>query len=134
MTNVVFDTNILFSGFGWKGSPYHCIQLARQNKVLSVTCFEILAEFEEKLQSKMTVSSANSSKAVTEIILFSKLITIPNKLKFIADDPDDDRILECALIGNADYIVTGDHHLLSLGSYMNVKIVNAKDFLALMSR
>ena len=41
---VVYDTNILFSATGWRGTPYHCLELARQGKVLGVTCLEILEE------------------------------------------------------------------------------------------
>lgn len=132
MLVVVFDTNILFSSFGWHGSPYHCLQLARKGKVISVTCNEIMKEFEEKLQQKMKVSPIDASRATTEILLFSKLITIYDNLKVVVDDPDDDKILECAVIGNADYIITGDHHLLSLGNYKNTTIVTSTNFLHLI--
>ena len=45
------------------------------------------------------------------------------------DDPDDDRVLECAVKGNADYIVTGDRHLLKLASYQVIAIVTVRQFL-----
>lgn len=46
---VVFDTNTLFSGLGWRGSPYRCLELARNGRIESVTCREILLELGEKL-------------------------------------------------------------------------------------
>ena len=49
-------------------------------------------------------------------------------LKFVALDPDDDRILECAVDGAADMIVSNDHHLLDLKSYVKIPIVAARDF------
>ncbi|MHC5938661.1 PIN domain-containing protein [Nostoc sp.] len=50
---VVFDTNVLFSAIGWKGSPYHCIDLARQGRVKGLICPEILDELTEKLEQKL---------------------------------------------------------------------------------
>jgi len=80
----------------------------------------------------MKISPIDALRATTEILLFSKLVTISNKLKVVIDDPDDDKILECAVIGNADYIITGDHHLLSLVNYKDTAIVTSTDFLNLM--
>ena len=44
-------------------------------------------------------------------------------------DPDDDRVLECAVAGRADYIVSGDRHLLKLGSYDDIPILTVRQFL-----
>ena len=129
---VVFDTNILFSGLGWRGSPFRCLELARERQVISVTCQEILA-LEEKLQLKQNMSLTEAAQDVAQVLLFSRLVTINNTLKVVADDPDDDMVLECAVVGGASHIVTGDRHLLSLGNYQNIAIVRAADFLALVS-
>jgi len=45
------------------------------------------------------------------------------------DDPDDDRILECALAANASFIVSGDRHLLVLRSYKSISIVTPRQLL-----
>jgi predicted nucleic acid-binding protein len=47
----------------------------------------------------------------------------------IKDDPTDNMFLACALDGQADYVVSGDHHLLSLGSLQGIGIVSPRDFL-----
>ena len=52
----VYDTNILFSGLGWKGTPNRCIELARQGRVVGLTCSEILDELTEKLTTKLNFS------------------------------------------------------------------------------
>ncbi|MBM3237253.1 putative toxin-antitoxin system toxin component, PIN family [Candidatus Poribacteria bacterium] len=130
---VVFDTNILFSGFGWRGNPFRCLQLAREGKMVSLTCREILAEFEEKLRLKRNMPAIHAARAVTEVLSFSRLITITNTLKVVIADPDDNKVLECAIVGGATYIVTGDHHLLSLSSYQNIPIVSSTVFLGLVS-
>jgi predicted nucleic acid-binding protein len=45
------------------------------------------------------------------------------KLDAVPDDPDDNRVLECAVAGKADFIVSGDRHLLRIGSYEGIAIV-----------
>jgi len=126
---VVFDTNILFSGVGWKGSPYLCLQMARARRFTHITCLEILTEIHEKLQLKMGLSTAEAARTIAEILSFSQLVTIEHKLHVVATDPDDDKVLECALAGKADYIVSGDHHLLELGSHEGIPILQANMFL-----
>ena len=129
---VVFDTNILFSSVGWLGSPHHCVQAARQGRCLSLTSEAILAEFTEKLQLKRGFDSAKATEAADEIRSFSRTIITSGTLRVIADDPDDDAVLECAVAGQADYLVSGDRHLLALSRYQNIQIIRAADFLALL--
>ena len=50
-------------------------------------------------------------------------------LEAIEDDPDDDKILECAVAGNADYIISGDSHLLDIGEYRDIRVLNPDQFL-----
>ena len=129
---VVFDTNILFSAVGWLGNPHHCVQAARQGKCLSLTCEAILAELAEKLQLKRGFDAGKAAEAINEIRAFSKVVAIPGTLKVVAADPDDDAVLECAVIGQAQYLVSGDRHLLALGNYQGVQIVKAANFLTLL--
>jgi predicted nucleic acid-binding protein len=64
----------------------------------------------------------------------AEIITPTVRLKVIAEDPTDDRILECALAGAADRIVSGDLHLRKLKSFRNIGIVPANDFLHTLGR
>lgn len=66
---------------------------------------------------------------MAEILSFSQLIKIDNSLRFVNEDPDDDKVLECAVASGASYIVSGDHHLLELQSYSEIPIIRAADFL-----
>ncbi len=59
----------------------------------------------------------------------SIIIDTKTKIAAIMGDPDDNRILECAVDGNADYIISGDKHLLELEEYEGVQILSAKPFL-----
>ena len=127
---VVYDTNVLISGMVWGGIPYDCIELARQEKVEGVTCDEILNEFEDKLTTKLGFSPSDAAEIVAGLLDFLQIVEIPNRLKGVTTDPDDDMIIECAVVGGATHIVTGDQkHLLPLGNYQGILIVKPADFL-----
>ena len=128
---VVYDTNVLISGMIWGGMPYRSIELAQKNKVKGLICDEILDEFENKLMIKLGISSTRTSVVKTRLLGFLQMVEIPNLLKGVTTDPDDDMIIECAVVGGATHIVTGDQkHLLPLGNYQGILIVKPADFLA----
>jgi uncharacterized protein len=130
----VFDTNVLFSGLGWRGTPYRCLELARAGLVEGMTCREILNELAEKLQTKLRFSPTQVTDTIGDLLTFLRLVTIINRLKVVTTDPDDDKVVECAVVGGATHIVTGDRrHLLPLGSYQGISILSAADFLALVT-
>ncbi len=131
---VVFDTNILFSAVGWLGNPHRCVQAARRGECVSVICEAILAELAEKLQSKRGLNGTQTAAIADELRAFSGVVAIPGQLKIIAADSDDDAIVECAVVGGAEFIVSGDHHLLELKSHAGIQIVTAADFLNLVQR
>ena len=130
---VVFDTNILISGTGWKGSPSRCLELARIGMVQHITCQEMLAEFSEKLQTKLKFSRDQVTKTIVDLLDFTEIVKITHTLKVVDVDPDDDVVVECA-VGRADFIVTGDGHLLTIGNYQGIAIIKAKDFLDRMRK
>ncbi len=131
---VVYDTNILLSGLGWKGAPYRCVELARNGRVVGLTCSEILEEFAEKLTTKFGFSPAEKTEVVTDLLGFLRPVKITNTFKFVDSDTDDNKVIECAVVGSASHIVTGDRrHLLPLESYQGILIVSASDFLVQFS-
>jgi putative PIN family toxin of toxin-antitoxin system len=130
----VFDTNILISALlSTNGNPFRCLALAKIRQVESVTCQEILNEFAEKLIIKFKFSQERAQAAVEEVRSFSRLVKISLELKAVPADPDDDMVIECAVVGSATHIVTGDKHLLSLGKYQEIAIVKATEFVVLLS-
>ncbi|MCA2734355.1 MAG: putative toxin-antitoxin system toxin component, PIN family [Pseudanabaena sp.] len=131
---VVFDTNILISAlFSQTGSPFRALALAKIGQIESVTCQEIMDEFAEKLLLKFKFSEDKTQSAVGEILSFSRMVEISGTLKAVPNDADDDMVIECAVIGNASHIVTGDKHLLSLVKYQDIAIAKATDFVNLFS-
>lgn len=130
----VFDTNILLSALlSTTSNPFRCLALAKIGQVESVTCQEILDEFAQKLLVKFKFSQDMTQAAVKEVRAFSRLVEISGTLKTVPADADDDLVVECAVIGNATHIVTGDKHLLTLANYESIAIVKAAEFVALLT-
>jgi len=130
----VFDTNVLLSGVAWKGKPFQCLELARAGTVDGLICQEIASELAEKLKAKLSLSAEDVTETFTDLLSFLRVVLITNQLKVIAADPDDDMVLECAVVGNATHIVTGDkRHLLPLGMYQGIRIVGPAEFLQLVA-
>jgi uncharacterized protein len=129
MIRVVLDTNVYISALMFGGLPGSILDLALLQSFLPVISPALLDELDEKLRLKFEVAAEDA------IIIRAKLVSIaeivkPNVvLHVIKDDPDDNRVLECAVKGNADYIVTGDRHLLKLGTYEDIPIVTVRQFL-----
>jgi uncharacterized protein len=126
---VVFDTNILFSATGWRGNPFRCVELARSGKIRAVTCPEVLRELAEKLAAKLAFSDRQVDETLADYLSFHMLVEIPGVLKAVPRDPEDNAILECAQVGQARFVITGDDDLLSLRSFQGIEMTSAAEFL-----
>jgi uncharacterized protein len=130
---VVFDTNILFSAIGWQGRPAACLEYARRGAADGATSQELLDELVQKLHDKLAFSEQQIADTLTDLLSYLRVVTVTERLTVVITDPDDDRVLECAVAAGASYIVTGDRrHLLPLVSFREIAIITAADFLRLM--
>lgn len=130
---VVFDTNIYISAFitpGGRGEA--AFTAAMDGRFRLFTSIPILTETARKLTGKFRWERERMAEAVQHIATVAKTVRPRRRLTVLADDPDN-RILECASASRADYIVTGDKHLLKLGRYGSTKIVTLIEFLGLLS-
>jgi putative PIN family toxin of toxin-antitoxin system len=131
----VFDTNVLFSAAGWQGVPYQCVELARTGAVAAATCPEILDELSEKLQTKLRFTPEQAMETEIDLLSFLRVVSITGQLKVVTADPDDDKVLECAIVAGATHIVTGDRrHLLPLRNHSGIEIVTPADFLTVIAK
>lgn len=132
---VVFDTSMLVSAvLSLFGAPFRCVAMARMGVMESLTCEEILRGFADKLRTKFDLPAESSAEAADEIRRFSRVVSITGALKAVPADPDDDKVVECALAGAATHIVTGDRrHLLAMRSYRGVQIITPRELLTLLS-
>ena len=133
--SVVFDTNVLISAtLSTRGNPFRCISAAKEGVVTSITCVEILDEYEEKLRDKFGFEHDRALAAAQEIRGLSRVVTIPGMLKVIAEDHDDNMVIECAVIGEAEFIVSGDRHILGLKEHAGIRIVRVAEFIEIVAR
>jgi putative PIN family toxin of toxin-antitoxin system len=126
---VVLDTNVYFSAFSNRGVPYQLWQRALHGDYRLFISPPLMRELADVLRNDLTWSEV---EIVAQLKLLSRVasIVIPTEtLNVVVNDPDDDRILECAVAGNADLIVSGDQHLTKLKSYRGIGIVRPVDFL-----
>jgi uncharacterized protein len=126
---VVFDTNVFVSAFIVPGSrSEHAFLLAQHRTIALTSSVPILTETARVLRTKFH----QSEKAIAAALkLSSRAATIVRPVRTIAvlDDLPDNRILECAVMAQADVIVTGDQHLLKLKEFEGIAIVRVADFL-----
>ena len=128
MIRIVADTNIFISAVMFGGVPGAFLDLAFQGSFHLITSPILLGELDEKLRMKFELSPADADLIRSRLEAISQLVSTTATLAVIKDDPDDDRVLECAIAGRADHIVSGDRHLLKLGSYLDIRILTVRSF------
>ena len=130
MLRVVLDTNVLISAEVSAGKSRDLLNLAVQGQFLLIQSEETIEEFERVLQKpKFEKTRQEVIKAKNALARTGRTIRITSKRKIVKKDPDDDIFINTALDGNADYIVTGDPHLLNIASYKGTEIVTVADML-----
>lgn len=128
----VFDTNILVSGILISLSkPDLALKKAKKlGKILfSETTFQELEEILKRTKFDRYVSPEIRREFITKLKLESEFITITETIA-VCRDSKDNKFLELAVSGNADYIITGDDDLLVLHPFRNIKIITVNQFLA----
>ncbi len=130
---VVFDTNVLISALVFPGSRG---EAALQRIIEEQDALLISAPILDELLGVLARKFARNGEELARIAVFlSDLATEIRpraRLKVVSDDPDN-RILECAVSGRADAIVTGDRALLALGNFRNVRLLTLAGYLAIDS-
>ena len=128
---VVLDTNVLLSALVFGGKPRLVVELLARGAIEVVISEEILTEMRRKVASKFADFADDLARMETLLEQDADLVKLGTITISVCRDPDDNRILETALIGGCDYIVSGDKDLLTLGSYKGIKILKPVDFLTL---
>ena len=130
MKRVVLDTNVIIAALFWKGYPRVIYDLIREKKLAMLLSKDIESELIRVLgYAKFGLSPKEIGPFVNNIRGNAEHVGVTSKLSLITSDPTDNIFLDCAVDGYADYIVSGDRHLLELGIFKNIQIVKAKDFL-----
>jgi uncharacterized protein len=131
---IVLDTNVLISALAFPGSkPDQILHRIRGGEMdLYVSPF-ILSELDRVLRQKFRLSKGEANDRVGTIRSIAHLVSPSERIRVVTAKDDDNRILECALAAQADFLVTGDkEHLLPLGSFHDTRIVTPAQLMDLL--
>ena len=128
---VVIDTNVLISAIFWTGKPKQVLNKVRRGEITFLTSEFILEEIRDVLTREDTpfkLSAEEAERIVTEMRNLAVVVKIGSHVS-VCKDENDNKVLDCAIDGNANCIITGDSHLLQLSSFQKIDIMTVSDFL-----
>ena len=105
------------------------MELARTGRIQAVSCRELIEELAETLEAKLAFSPEQIADTLADYLTFLPLVNIPRMLDAVPRDAEDNAVLECAIAGQAQFIISGDLDLLVLKNFRGIEIVRAADFL-----
>ena len=137
---IVVDTNNVVSRYIVPVGPSARIMEHWEHETFDLVVSEsMLAEYErvlnyERIRRRHGLSPAQVRQVIERFRRFAILVAPTQALDVVSEDPSDNRFLECALAGNAAFIISGDHHLLRLGAHEGIQILRATAFLTLIEQ
>ena len=134
---ITADTNVLVSATFWHGASDKVMSKAEAKEIQLILSQEIIEEYGKVLQYKEIQDKIKDKKLEMKLTLKKiasiAIIIAPNeKVIMVKDDPDDNKILECAKAGNVNYIISKDTHLLRLGQFENIPILTPEEFIKIL--
>lgn len=137
MIRITVDTNILISATFWHGSSEKIIDKVENKEITLVLSEPILEEYYkvlnyDEIKEKIKNKGLEMKQSVLRISTISEIIDIKSKIDLIKDDPSDNKFIECAIDGKADYIISKDNHLLRFKEYKGIKIITPEEFLEIV--
>jgi putative PIN family toxin of toxin-antitoxin system len=138
VVRIVLDTNVALSALLWRGTPYRLLQtIRRRENVELFSSGALLEELGEVLirpgpAKRLALLNLLAYQVLGDYIDAVELVIPLSVPSVIAADPDDDQVIAAAVAAKADLIVSGDHHLLALGSYLTLRIVTPAEAILLI--
>jgi putative PIN family toxin of toxin-antitoxin system len=132
---IVLDTNVVISGLLWRGTPHQVLKAVYKGDFIAFASIPLLDELFRTLSTPKLRRNISSTGYTPEELraLYESFINIvvpaPLDEIIVIADPSDDIVIHTALAAGADFIITGNHHLLDLVSYSGISIVSPSNFL-----
>jgi putative PIN family toxin of toxin-antitoxin system len=127
---VVADTNILVSALLFGGTSEQAFLAGLRGEIQLLTSLSLLKEFERVLKEKFKLSTDLVREIIEEVREVAEIVEVSSDIKAISYPDEDNRVLECAVDGKADFIVTGDtKHILPLKEYGGIRILTPSELL-----
>lgn len=134
MLRVCIDANVYISGLAFGGKPLKVLQLALNRKFYLISSLHILTEVKRNLIEKLLFPKSLADEVLGEYIQISDIYQPEGNIKYI-DHKQDTIVLETALMGNADILVTGDKKdLLPLKMFQGIIIEPPSAFLCRLEK
>lgn len=139
MIRAVLDVNVLVSALiSPRGAPARILDLWREEAFAAMVSEPVLAELETVLSRpafarKYGLTPTHTTALLRGLRRFAIVTPGEQEVRGVAPDPDDDMLLACAVEGEADYLVTGDKGLLSLGSHEGIAIISPAAFVKVLT-
>jgi putative PIN family toxin of toxin-antitoxin system len=129
---LVLDANVIIAAFATRGLCESILEVSLHDHQI-LMCPHLLREITRNLRRKIRVPVDVADRIVT-LLKENSIVVTPDTLPSnVCRDPDDIPVLGLAVAGGADYLVTGDKDLLSLGSSRSVRVVTPREFSSLLS-
>ena len=129
MMRAVLDTNVFVSRIHWSGASEKVLRLWFLGKFKLISSAETIEEFVKIITSFKIPMKTEEILWWESLILEKSELVVPNeKITIVKDDPDDNKFIEAALEGKAEYIVTRDKHLLKIKEFKGIKIITPEEF------
>jgi len=126
---VVLDTNIIISS-ALGGALVFVLEKWDEGKFTVVVTTDLVSEYFAVLnRPKFGLKQETIDRIIHYIYQFSEFVVPEEHIRFIEDDPKDDKFLEAAIAGKVDFIVSGDNHLLALKEFRSIPILSGREFL-----
>lgn len=129
MLSVTADTNIWVSALTHRGNPRRLIDMAEAGQIRLDISDAIIDETRRILGKRFRWAPDAINEAEAQMRAFGNHVTPTKTLSIVPHDPDDNRIVECAVEAGSDYLVTGDNDLLGVRGIGTVQILKVADFL-----
>lgn len=132
---VVVDTNVVVSGLVWGGAPRRVLELGERGVLSLFTSIALLDELRTVLNREKFAPNLERIRytAAALALRYASLTTVIETSDIpltVTADPDDDRVVACAVASDADLVVSGDHHLLELGRAFGIEICRVEELLS----
>ena len=132
---ITADTNFLISATQWNYSvSYKLFSEMILKDIQIFTTKEILEEFPNVLFRDFNHDEERIKVDLEKVLKFIKVIKTSSKIDIVKDDPDDNKIIECAVDSGSDYIITYDKRLLKIVEFKGIKILKPEEIFPIINQ
>ena len=127
---IVLDTNVFISGIFFIGPPAQILKAWKEQKIQIVLSKEILDEYQRvagELSAKFP--SVDIEPIIELLTIYGEVVETAGISVTVCEDPDDNMLLECAIVSKCKIIVSGDNHLQKISGYQGIDVLKPREFI-----